>query len=477
MEARTKDHQLVGDFVRKTFQSIISPFRGVRKVSPPIGSSIPSSTSTITYPHSLQEVSSSSTQLVNSTENTVCSSLHQLDVFPTNARPQVEAPGQVHGRACAQYTNSSSRIITVSDGESDCLALFLTRDFVGQLNELIQGNRRLAIIEEQLRSASFDAKNAELSMNQAKHLVEVAGNEAPIDGLQQDIAKLEPVLQEASDRRDRLESDTNVFQIEFRASQNQSLRLFERLFSEANLLISPETENQEVDRSSQEIKAVGDSQSEIPFDGSPFSQVNVSISSLEDSNRRAIYDQYLQARANLDQIQADFDNREEDCRTERLDYYQAVLQGNGELPKLSETELDLRQLQAYQGLTRDLILAEESYEVAVAQARAFNLLPTASDQESGFADREDDGYAESQEVPGLGTSKREFIEAWQDHVEESDDVHYLLSELKEDEKWDAKQVEIGSSISCVDDSRNKKRIDLWRAYSEELRANPTSSSA
>ena len=255
MEARIRDSQFVGELMRKTLQSIISPFRAARKTSLSTGLSSPSSISIVTYPSIHEKVAKSSNQSVNSAENTLRGPLHQPDASLPTDRPQIEEVGQVDGRAHAQYTNGSTRIITAPDGEKDCLALLLTADLVAQLNELIQGNRRLASTEGQFRTATFAATNAELSINQAKHLVEVAYNEAAIDHLRQDMAKLKPVFQEASNRRDQLESDANIFRIDFRASQNQSLRLFERLLSEANQLVSTEAAGSEVNRSKQETTA------------------------------------------------------------------------------------------------------------------------------------------------------------------------------------------------------------------------------
>lgn len=144
------------------------------------------------------------------------------------------------------------------------------------------------------------------------------------------------------------------------------------------------------------------------------------------------------------------------------------------------TDVDLECVLEISKRARQLKEAEEEYEAAVVTARRLKVLPIQYDQESNFVSGPDDGYRESAEAELSATVDRKFIQRWTDQVakladlgvhasrvakaESDDEAAPLTDEWDERgaDAWEARSVGMSDSVSVVDCSRNRKRIDAWR---------------
>ena len=491
MEARLRDQQFFSTLVRKTFQSIISPFRFPRAAWPLPILSNDSSTSALSIFPKWRKIIDCTVRSGSSAPSITTGSLHPQERLGTPKSLSIQANAlnleEHQSLLLPQHSGGLDHTRVNLEVEKHYHALLFTEDMVAQLQDTIKAGNQTEYLEKELSKAKFEAINADTSMTQSHHLLNTAQTQEEIDQTNEHIEELGPILQEACERRDHLEREIRIYKSNLESSQSRSIGIIERLLAEAGLLDRFAREGPtavEPCQGTTSQVATSDHISESHIDGTPYTRdpftrvpitwTNGSAVSLEEVNRRAIFEDLEQAHSKLTQIQMEFDNRDEDCKTARENYHQDVLEGTCDIPV---QEFDLIQLRAIRSLTRDLVDAEAEYEVLVARARGLNLVVDDPDQESNFADREDDGYAESQEAPRLSTSRGELIEAWLDQVEKSQDISYPPSEPGKGEKWDAKQFEIGSSISCIDNSRNRRRIDLWRAHCEELTANLVPSSA
>lgn len=127
--------------------------------------------------------------------------------------------------------------------------------------------------------------------------------------------------------------------------------------------------------------------------------------------------------------------------------------------------------QETQRFTRELIRAEAQLEEAKQAALDAGIQPLGSDLESGFLDRDDDGYLESEEREMCEAIDHERIQRW---IEDASDLEQPtgqaarllttldLSELARTSEWQSKEVEVWESASMVAEGPNRRRIDKWR---------------
>ena len=131
---------------------------------------------------------------------------------------------------------------------------------------------------------------------------------------------------------------------------------------------------------------------------------------------------------------------------------------------MTMTDFDRVYFENVSRLTRGLITAEENYEAAFQELRALGLITNNdADQQSGFVDVKSDGYPESFEEEMKEACNPLYVQAWIEDVglskAEGGDV-----ETKEEEadEWEVREVGLSDSLSLVDYSRNRRRIERWR---------------
>lgn len=136
------------------------------------------------------------------------------------------------------------------------------------------------------------------------------------------------------------------------------------------------------------------------------------------------------------------------------------------------TDVDVEYVQEISKRARLLTEAEEAYDEAVTTARLLKVLPVQFDQESNFVSGSNDGYRESADAELCAMVDRAFIQRWADEVAEmmgyGDQASRIEDSDSDDEvaaeadDWDVRSVGLSDSVSVVDFSRNRKRIDAWR---------------
>ena len=201
----------------------------------------------------------------------------------------------------------------------------------------------------------------------------------------------------------------------------------------------------------------------------PSHHSNSTVVSNDELFRRAACNKVEDLSKALERAEDKFDDREHAYNEHYDAWDQAMRDGNC---SRTLTDVDLEYVQEISKRAREFREAETEYEAAVVTARRLKVLPIQYDQESNFVSRADDGYRESADAELCANVDRQFVERWADEVAEMAEVGPQAaaigeSELKDEvalgaDEWDARSVGLSDSVSVVDISRNRKRIDRWR---------------
>lgn len=357
----------------------------------------------------------------------------------------------------SQLTEGPSRVVTAFDGTKDCVALLLTERLITEFNDIAEETQQLEKAENELREANLKASMAERT---AEGLIEeLARTEDPdlTNDLSQKIETQKQIFIANTGQCESLRELITARSRNLKFGQMTFQNIFKRALEDANLLNIPELRTQTVDPGG----AAEDREDSVTV-----SETDESIVSAEELLRRNAYDDWEFTRENLAQAQFAFDNRQ--VRNERalMEYQDELDEG---ITSCTQSEFDRLAVGRMQKSTRALIDAEADYADAVQRAQALGVLMNEVDQESNFVSDISDGY-----YPASGdTTLREavditFVEYWNDNVDGSGPEELEeLEEPQEPDDWDAQTVGISDSVSVVDYSRNRKRIDRWREMCEQ----------
>ena len=347
-----------------------------------------------------------------------------------------------------QFTEGPSRIVMASDGTKDCMALLLTERMVREFNSISEETRKIEKAEKELAEARFKASMAEL---QAKELdAKAAKTEDPdlINDISEKIEAQRQIFTENNALRESLRELLVARNGNLQYRQDVFQNIFRRALQDSDLLNLLEVKAESLHPSG----AAGDSRESITV-----SETDESIVSMEELLRRNAYDDLEFTRQNLASRQNAFDNRHVKYARALDDFQEARADGT---TSCTQTEFDCLAVGGTRKLTRALIDAEADYERAAERAKALGVLYNADDQESNFISDISDGYHVSEEASMRAAVNRTFIQYWNDTIVGSGPEE--LDEPPEPDDWDAETVGISDSVSVVDHSRNRKRIDRWR---------------
>ena len=353
------------------------------------------------------------------------------------------------------YTGGPSRIIVTSDGTQDCLALLLTRDVVTSINKLLSGASKVNRLEEKIDALDTEITFAEISLKQYPSLIE-ALPEMPGKGDEE--AKIRTKIEETKEQSQKASSSKEAFEgtlyrekLNLAYLRDEMQELFQRVLSESGLL---EVGQERLEMAEIDTRSVDNAEPRC----SKFSTESLeTLISADELNRRVTHDELETSRELFHSLKDQFENREAFYDSEFREYQEAVEEGSCVLP---QSEFDRIFVRNMSRLTRALINAETAYESAKARARALRVIGNGFEQESDFADHEDDGYRESYEADMAAGADRCFIDRWMEVTEKSEDQEDdpLIDET---DHWDARTVEISDSISLVAEGRDRVRIDRW----------------
>lgn len=363
------------------------------------------------------------------------------------------SPREHHGKDKPQFTEGPCQVVMTSDGTKDCMALLLTPRLITEFNGIIEEIRHLEIANKELAEARSKANVAEQTAKELKAELEKAEDPDLKNDLSEKIEAQNQIFIANTDQRESL---TQLI-----VARNRNLKYrhitFQRIFGDAlqdaNLMKPPEVKMEGLNPP----QAARDRQDSVVV-----SENDESIVSLEELFRRNAYDDLDFARENLAQAQAAFDGRQIKYQRALYEYQIDLDEGT---TSCTQSRFDRMFVERMQDLTRALIDAEAYYEDAVKRAKALGVLMNQLDQESNFASDISDGYPVSDEASVRAAVDTTFIQSWNDNIVDSGPEE--LEESREPDDWDARTVGISDSVSVVDHSRNRRRIDRWREICEQ----------
>ena len=355
-----------------------------------------------------------------------------------------------------RFTDSPSRIVVHSDG---CYALLLNEGLVEKQRDILKYCRKRTHLKRKLRVVKMEVRDTEGKINDKKESIEETSNDKTLKSLEQDLELDQQKLLSVCQKRDMLQHDLHILEMNLEYLRNQSQELFEEVLCEAGMLNFPEHDDD----------SIASIQNPVEKDQRSVATSVQSSStgiSMEHTFRLALVEE-LKRKAEAFYFMRDgFDQRYEDLGKELEEYEQAVQDGTCDLQR---SEFDCMGVKMLQARTGDYIDAEIAYEEVKTRARALGLLDNEFDQESNFIDDPDDGYRESFEAGMVATVPVAFIERWKAEIINSQEMESLDGEQLEADDWEAKTIGFSDSVSLVDCTKNGARIDRWQEICRRTR--------
>ncbi|KAL8764911.1 MAG: hypothetical protein Q9194_006772 [Teloschistes cf. exilis] len=385
--------------------------------------------------------------------------------------PTPEGSGALEG---PPFTNGESRVVLANDGFKDCLALLLTSEMVAKINQIATRSRRLEFITAKSVTFRQEIRSAENLVEYKTDALQDTDDQAEIARIKEDIVKAQKSHGEAAKRLEILEDEIETLTTNLGFSREQLHEVLEDVLAKMDLLNIPDPEfagevrpNAEIHDSEEQMGYHSQQPSIKPCDW------------VEEANRRE-YDEIDAARhdfeekrialAELDDI---FEHRQDALAEERAEYHRCVEEGTCHI---TQTDFDLMDLQDFGKLTGRLKKAQEDFENSFERAKKVGALDerAAHYQESIFSEWSG-GYPMSLEDAMIDSAPSKRISLWQETLAPSNLEPFggrssiepwgapnTDPERLEMDDCDIESAEISDSWSCVDRSRNRRRIDRWR---------------
>lgn len=371
-----------------------------------------------------------------------------------------------------EILDGSSELIVTEFNDKSHLAILVTREMIERLKRISKQSSELGHLEARVEEAQRDVDWAAHNVQYCEDLIEEAEPESQenIAKLREDLEQRQRTLDRQKARRDALEPELVINKRNVSYQEGLFQDMFQQLLSRAGLLETP-SEHPNQDDADEEANG-GDSFELHPYEvDSAHSEV-----SIDELTRRAANEEVKQRRAELLEVEHEFDTRHDTYAYESARLQQRLLEGNC---ALTQTEFDLTDFETTREITRDLAAAEDAYEEALA--RRNKLGPNNWDQESGFVEEEYDGYPLSWEDEAVVSAPTDSIYKWLEDVPDVEDIpstSYLgegpggdfgLEEPQGIEDWDIRSAGMSDAWSCYDWTRNRRRIDRWRKITGRIR--------
>lgn len=370
------------------------------------------------------------------------------------------------------YTEGEAQIIRASDGSKDCLALLLTREMVTKISQIATRSRRLEFIKKDLRKMKHEVESEKNMIEYKTDEIQDTNNQAKIAQINQEIGDTQRRLAAAVKCVDAIEDEIMTLTDNLAFSREQCQEMFEDVLGREDLLEVPDPEvarefDPTISRGSNysvEQSACQEGPHTADIQGVDDETISVQ---LEDVVRRTAKEDFEKKRNNFYTLDEAFEHRQENLVEEKAEYLRRVREGTCDL---SQTEFDLLALEDFQKLTANLRHAEKEFEDAFKRAKQLGVLDEhdAYYQQSVFSEWSG-GYPMSMEHAMVDCAPTKRIGYWQDRVDESQGTGLepwgnpeLEPEDRAMEDCDIKSVAISDSWSCVDWTRNRRRIDRWR---------------
>ena len=350
----------------------------------------------------------------------------------------------------------SSGVFNARHNNNQIPALLLTDSLLGQLSQFVEASREVALLARTYRDVAKNAGAGEAFLECQRSQIEEEKDDAERDRLIQFMENREPSITADVERRQKLGKILDNKKKELSWYQDDLRCALEPPLLDVGLLEPPPPESNfewAAEQSGQDI-VTDDAE---PVGASPAHEEALSDEELE---RRMALEELDNAADNLNALRERFTGVAAEERQAMWNYNELAAAGNVTFPV---EEMHLYLLKQSMDLTRALIEAEERCEQAEAHARALRVLGNTFDQQSHFLDYDDDDEISSFHGSENGERARNaFIEEWRSNVPESSPE----AETPEVDDWDYQSIQIGDSLSDVDYTRNRRRIDRWRFICE-----------
>jgi hypothetical protein len=391
------------------------------------------------------------------------------------------------------YTAGPVRMVNASDGvKQDCTALLMTLDLSAKIQEAVRARREFSAAEkaaERQDDVNYNFEN-KLEAQIAKHehrlllLKDVVDEERVAEAkiLQDELTKLQLLLENTKARRQCIAADIKVLATNLQEVQAELNAVLAEAFVSARLVEpaveEPEEPLQELDIDEEYQRPcymIQDSANDPPMEAAvfhPCDELGVEPMSAEERHIVELKSAYWEAKQDLAYAEAALDRRE-DTRSEEWEAHEDAV-ANGEPTRdASLDEFNIRWFYRTAELTGEVIEAETA--LASAKAALVNagvgMNHVDSDQESGFVDDVEDGYAMSFGQDRIQSADEQRILAWLEHIPEGADPDFRDSSgpeaaLDECAIWEA---DMSGSYGAVDVGPGRTKIDRWADICRSMR--------
>ncbi|KAL8799182.1 MAG: hypothetical protein Q9182_006082 [Xanthomendoza sp. 2 TL-2023] len=401
---------------------------------------------------------------------------HVVQSQADGTQPQEQSPQDADALDGPPYTEGEARIVLVSDGSKDCLALILTSEMVAKISQIATRSRRLKFVDRNLKKVRREIASEKNMIEYKTDALQDTYDQGKIAEINKEIEDTRRCLAAAVKCLDALEDEKETLTINLDYSRKQSQEMFEGVLGRNDLLEVSDPER------AGEANPIGESVYSVEQDasqGRPYgmeaqdnSETAISLE-FHDVVRRTAKQDFEEKRNILITLDEAFEHRQEHFAEEKAEYLRRVREGTCDL---SQTEFDLLELEDFRRMTTNLKDAQESFEESFKRAKQLCVLDErdAYYQESVFSEWSG-GYPMSMEHAMVGCAPTQRIGYWQVGMDESQEGRPwggtelepwgdpdLAPDTPEMEDCDIKSVAISDSWSCVDWSRRRRRIDRWR---------------
>ncbi|KAI4274528.1 MAG: hypothetical protein LQ337_003861 [Flavoplaca oasis] len=367
-----------------------------------------------------------------------------------------------------EVLDGPSQVIVANHDSQNCLAILVTKEMIEYMENIAKDSEKLERLEAKFADVDERVKCTRINVEYCEKLLEMAESREEIAELRDDINRHQSTLPEDEKCLKALQRRIGLAKSNLTYSKDLSRSILQQTLNNAGLLQSSsehdEDEDTEDDNASQASESQADYEAESRYS-------DASDISMEELAKRAAKEEVQAKHEAFLEAERDFDNRyDEYTHKKRL-----LRERHLEEPDHSNAQevLDLCYIEREQELTRNLTAAEDAYEEAWGRARYFG--PNEWDQESYFADDEYDGYPLSWENDVIASTPVDYIYGWLEDIPDVEnlpdvakldlgaDQEFGQENLDDIEVCDIQSLQLSDAWSLRDWSRNRKRIDRWRA--------------
>ncbi|KAL8940755.1 MAG: hypothetical protein Q9216_002635 [Gyalolechia sp. 2 TL-2023] len=374
------------------------------------------------------------------------------------------------------YTDGDAQVVLANDGKNDCLAVLLTSEMVAKISQIATSSRRLEFVRSKLKQVRREITSEENMLEYKNDALGDTDDPREMARIDEEIGKIQQRIAEVAKCVNPLEEEIDTLTVNLAYRREQSQEVFEGVLGRMDLLDVLEPQfAQEANTSGELDYTAGPDSAQERIEATGLDRGNETPISakVDDAAGHAAKEEFEYKRNVLIMMDEAFEHRQENLAEEKAEYRRRVREGTCHI---TQTEFDLLALEDFRKMTADLRDAQEAFEESFKRAKRLGVLDErdAHYQESVFSEWSG-GYPPSMESAMKGSAPTKSIIYWQEGMEDwPNETRWGGTELKPwsdpelqleataMEDCDLESVAISDSWSCVDWTRNRRRIDQWR---------------